>query len=102
VTIYATIVSMLASRRVSRLEIKSPEVMKARDALIKFECYPGSVKVIETVNGTILQRWTTLQELDVVSELEEKYIFFGDEAEIARKLIQRGRSCVLSVYFREP
>jgi hypothetical protein len=34
--------------------------------------------------------------------LEDKYIFFGDEAEIARKLIRRGRSCVLSVYFREP
>jgi hypothetical protein len=76
--------------------------MKAGDAVISFECVSGSVKVIESVSGDSLRSWIALQELDVVSELEEKYIFFGDEADIARKLIQRGRSCVLSVYFREP
>ena len=58
--------------------------------------------MVEIVDGETTQRRTTLQELDVVSELEEKYIFFADEAEIARKLLRRGRSCVLSVYFREP
>ena len=52
--------------------------------------------------GGDIQSRTTLQEFDVVTELEKKYIFFGDEADIARKLIVRGRSCVLSVYFREP
>jgi hypothetical protein len=75
--------------------------MEERDAVISFECISGSVKVIETV-GEDIQSRTTLQELDVVSELEEKYIFFADEADIGRKLIVRGRSCVLSVYFREP
>jgi hypothetical protein len=78
-----------------------PEVMKERDAVISFDCVRGSVKVTEIAGGDIQSR-TMLQEFDVVSELEEKYIFFGDEADIARKLTMRGRSCVLSVYFREP
>ena len=70
--------------------------------MITFECVSGALTVVEIVDGETTQRRTTLQELDVVSELEEKYIFFADEAEIARKLLRRGRSCVLSVYFREP
>ena len=70
--------------------------------MITFECVSGALTVVEIVDGETTQRRTTLQELDVVSELEEKYIFFADEAEIARKLLRRGRSCVLSGYFREP
>ena len=70
--------------------------------MITFECVSGALTVVEIVDGETTQRRTTLQELNVVSELEEKYIFFADEADIARKLLRRGRSCVLSVYFREP
>jgi hypothetical protein len=94
---------MLNYRRVTRCH-SSPtfDVGRSRDATISFECVSGSVKVVETVGGNNIQSRITLQELDVVRELEEKYIFFADEAEIARKLIRRGRSCVLSVYFREP
>jgi hypothetical protein len=94
---------MLAYRRNAR-HYTSPtfDVGKDRDAVISFECVSGSVKVVETINGNSIQSPVAPQELDVVSELEGKYIFFGDEAEIARKLIRRGRSCALSVYFREP
>jgi hypothetical protein len=94
---------MLAYRRVAP-QRSSPtlDAIKQRDAVISFECVAGVVKVIETAAGKDIQSRTTLKEFDVVAELEEKYIFFAGEAEIARKLIQHGRSCVLSVYFREP
>ena len=94
---------MLDYRRVSHRR-RSPtfHAVKDRDAVISFECASGSVKVVESVNGDNIQSKIALQELDVVLELEAKYIFFADEAEIARKLIRRGKSCVLSVYFREP
>jgi hypothetical protein len=39
---------------------------------------------------------------DVVTAMEEKYIFFAREADIARKEVMRGHSCVFNVYFREP
>jgi hypothetical protein len=94
---------MFASRRNARHHTSPTfDVGKERDAVIRFECASGSVKVVETIDGDSIQSQVTPQELDVVGELEDKYIFFGDEAEIARKLIRRGRSCVLSVYFREP
>ena len=70
--------------------------------MINFQCSGGSVKVVETVDGESIRSQVTLQGLDVVAELEERYIFFADEADIARKLIRRGRSGILSVYFREP
>ena len=94
---------MLNHRRVSRRHTSpSFDVGNERDAVITFECVSGAVTVAEIVDGETTQKRTTLQELDVVAELEEKYIFFADEADIARKLLRRGRSCVLSVYFREP
>jgi hypothetical protein len=37
-----------------------------------------------------------------VTKMEGKYIFFADEAEMARKMVSHGHSCVVSVYFREP
>jgi hypothetical protein len=94
---------MFISRRNARRPIPPVfDVGNGRDAVISLECVSGSVKVVETVDGDSVRSRVTLQELDVVSDLEEKYIFFADEAEVARKLIRRGRSCVLSVYFREP
>jgi hypothetical protein len=94
---------MVAYRRVSRRHWSPTfDVGRSRDAVISFECVSGSVKVVESVGGDSIQSSIALQELDVVRELEEKYIFFADEAAIARKLIRRGHSCVLSVYFREP
>jgi hypothetical protein len=77
--------------------------MKARDAVIIFEFVaPDSVQVNEIVQGEHLRhprgQWST----DVVTEMEAKYIFFADEANIARKQVMRGRSCMFDVYFREP
>jgi hypothetical protein len=94
---------MLAYRRSARCHTSPTfDIGTSRDAVISFECFAGSVKVVETVDGNRIQSRVTQRELDVVRELEQKYIFFADEAQIARKLIQRGKSCVLSVYFREP
>jgi hypothetical protein len=95
---------MLAYRRNVRHHHNPPtfDVGKERDAVISFECDSGAVKVVETIEGEKIRSRVAPTERDVVSELEKKYIFFADEAEIARKLIRRGRSCVLSVYFREP
>jgi hypothetical protein len=38
----------------------------------------------------------------VVTQMEQRYLFFANEADAARKMGKRGRSCVVSVYFREP
>jgi hypothetical protein len=37
-----------------------------------------------------------------VTELEDKYIFFAKQADIARRELRIGHSCVFNVYFREP
>jgi len=77
--------------------------MKSRDVVINFQCSsPDFVQVSETVGGANIHSQLVQRHSDVVTELEKKYIFFADEADIARKLLGRGRSCVLSVYFREP
>jgi hypothetical protein len=77
--------------------------MKPRDVVISFQCSsPDFVQVNETVGDTNIHSQLVQRHPDVVTELEKKYIFFADEADIARKLLGRGRSCVLSVYFREP
>jgi hypothetical protein len=77
--------------------------MKPRDAVLTFQCFsPDLVQVIETID----ERKTHHQEVqghpDVVTQMEKKYMFFGDEADIARKEIMRNRSCMFNVYFREP
>jgi hypothetical protein len=76
---------------------------KPRDAVISFQCFsPNFVQVRETIDGESFLHHQVQQHPDVVTEMEERYIFFGDEADIARKLVTRGRSCVLSAYFRQP
>ena len=80
-----------------------PKAKESRDAVISFECLsPDLVQVCETIDGECLQKQAVQRHHDIVTELEKRYIFFADEAEIARKLIGRGRSCSLSVYFRQP
>jgi hypothetical protein len=77
--------------------------MKQRDAIVSFQCFsPDSVQVSETIDGEAFHHREVQRHPDVVTAMEEKYMFFADEAAIARKLVARGRSCVLSVYFREP
>jgi hypothetical protein len=34
--------------------------------------------------------------------MEQKYIFFAKQADVARKRVMHGHSCVFNVYFREP
>jgi hypothetical protein len=80
-----------------------PQAMKPRDVIIGLQCFsPDLVQVSETAGGTNIHSQLVQRHPDVVTELEKKYIFFADEADLARKLLGRGRSCVLSVYFREP
>ena len=77
--------------------------MKARDAVIIFEFLaPDSVQVNEIVRGEHLRHRKAQRHSDVVTEMEAKYIFFANEADIARKQMMRGRSCMFDVYFREP
>jgi hypothetical protein len=37
-----------------------------------------------------------------VTEIEERYIFFAKQADIAREQVSLGHSCAFNVYFREP
>jgi hypothetical protein len=77
--------------------------MKLRDAVIRFECLsPDLVQVTETIDGERLLHEEVQRYTDVVTQLEQRYIFFANEADVARRLVRRGRSCTLSVYFREP
>ena len=77
--------------------------MRLRDAIIDFQCSaPNFVEVNESIDGENIHGERMQQHPDVVTKMEEKYIFFADEAEIARKMVSDGHSCVVSVYFREP
>jgi hypothetical protein len=81
----------------------TPRDMKPRDAIIKFECFsPDLVQVSETIDGERLLHEEVPRHANVVTQMEQRYIFFADEADVARKMVRRGRSCVVSVYFREP
>jgi hypothetical protein len=77
--------------------------MKPRDAVLTFQCFsPDLVQVIETIDNRRTRYQEVQRHPDVVTQMEEKYMFFGDEADIARKDIMRNRSCAFNVYFREP
>jgi hypothetical protein len=77
--------------------------MKLRDAIICFQCLPNDMlQVIETVDGSDLRHEQVMRDSDVVTEMEKKYMFFAEQAAIARKQIKRGQSCVFNVYYREP
>ena len=77
--------------------------MSPRDAVITFECLPPHfVRVIEMIDGERTQHQEVLSHPDVVTALEAKYIFFAKQANIARRKLKLGHSCVFNVYFREP
>jgi hypothetical protein len=77
--------------------------MNPRDAVITFQCLSrGFVRVIEMIDGESFQHQEVQQHPDVVTELEERYIFFAKQADIARRTLRLGHSCAFNVYFREP
>jgi hypothetical protein len=77
--------------------------MKKRDAVLMFRCFqPDFVQVIETVDGSITYHQNAHRSPEVVTRMEKKYMFFGDQADLARKQVMQGHSCEFNVYFREP
>ena len=85
------------------LRIRNRNSMKPRDAVIIFQCSaPDFVEVSECINSVTIHSQKVQRHPDVVTKMEGKYIFFGNEAEIARQMVSSGHSCVVSVYFREP
>ena len=77
--------------------------MTPRDAVISFQCsLPDFVQVSEMINGETLHHPDVQRHPDVVAELEERYIFFAEQADAAKSQVMRGHSCVFNVYFREP
>jgi hypothetical protein len=80
----------------------SSRTFKPLDATIRFQfCGPQSVEILEILGGHIRER-STVAAADAVSEVENKYIFYGEEAELARDLIRMGKPCSFNVYKREP
>jgi hypothetical protein len=77
--------------------------MNPRDAVVSFQCVPSDlVRVTETVDGESIHYREIPRNPGVVGELEERYMFFANQAELARRRLRLGQSCVFSVYFREP
>jgi hypothetical protein len=77
--------------------------MTPRDAVISFQCSsPDFVEVSEMIDGELIQHHEVHQDPDVVTEMEEKYMFFAKQADAAREQVRLGHSCVFSVYLREP
>jgi hypothetical protein len=77
--------------------------MSPRDAVVTFECSaPNMVRVSETVDGQRVLHQQIKRHPNVVTEMERKYMFFASQADLARRQIMHGRSCVFSVYRREP
>jgi len=82
----------------------SPRHKKPLDATLRFQqCSPTSIRVSETLvaNG-ITQRHDFHMGPELMAELEKRYIFYADEADVARKLLARGETCTFEVYLREP
>jgi hypothetical protein len=86
-----------------RLYLMKTMDMRTRDAVVGFHCgSPDLIQVSEVVAGKSVHHPVVPRNMNVVSELEERYIFFANQADIARKKVKLGQSCVFSVYFREP
>jgi hypothetical protein len=76
--------------------------MNPRDAVIRFQCSStGFVLVSEVISGERIRHEEVQRDLDIVTEVEERYIFFAKQADIARRNLRLGHSCVFNVYFRE-
>jgi len=90
---------MQGSQRFNRLQ----RDMKIRDAIISFNCSaPGFVRVTEIIGRESILHGEVQQDPQVVTEMEQKYIFFANQADSARQQVRLGHSCEFSVYFREP
>jgi hypothetical protein len=77
--------------------------MSKRDAVLSFRCSaPNSVRVSETIDGKSIHHQEVERTPGVVTELEQRYMFFARQADVARNQIMRGQSCVFNVYFRQP
>jgi hypothetical protein len=77
--------------------------MKPRDAVIRFQCSSsGILQITEMIDGERIHRREVQQDTDVVTEIEERYMFFAKQADIAREQVGLGHSCQFNVYFREP
>ena len=76
--------------------------MTPRDAVITFQCLPlDLVRVIEVIDGESICHREVERHPDVMTKLEERYMFFAKQADRARRSLRLGQSCVFSVYFRE-
>jgi hypothetical protein len=76
--------------------------MKPRDAVISFQCSPDFVQVSEMIGGESIHHEEVQRDTDVVTQIEERYMFFARQADVARDQVMHGQSCVFNVYFREP
>ena len=77
--------------------------MKPRDAVISFQCAsPGILQVTEMIDGERIHHREFPLDPGIVTEIEERYIFFAKQADIAREQVGLGHSCQFNVYFREP
>jgi hypothetical protein len=77
--------------------------MTPRDATVSFSCSsPDFVQVSEMLDGERIHHNEVQRCPGIVTEMEEKYIFFAKQADLARRQIMHGHSCVFSVYLREP
>jgi len=76
--------------------------MNPRDAVISFQCLPPDlVRVVEMVAGENIRHQEVERHPDVVTRLEERYMFFANQADAARRSLRLGHSCMFNVYFRE-
>jgi hypothetical protein len=90
---------MQGSREFNRLQ----RDMQPRDAVICFQCSsPGILQVTEMLDGESIHHREVHRDPNVVTEIEERYIFFAKQADLAREQIGLGHSCQFNVYFREP
>ena len=77
--------------------------MTKRDAVVSFQCSPPDyVQVSEVIEGEGFHHQEVHRHPNVVTEIEQRYIFFAKQADIARDQVRRGRSCTFNVYFRQP
>jgi hypothetical protein len=62
--------------------------MNSRDAIISFQCFANNlVRVIEILHGKGIQCHQEIQRHpEVVTEWEQRYIFFAEEAEMAGEI----------------
>jgi len=57
--------------------------------------------VTELVSGERIRHQEVPRDFDIVTEVEERYIFFAKQAELARRNLRLGHTCAFNVYFRE-